>query len=332
MNISKRILILVLVLVFSISLTACADKSAEDDRKVLDKVTVTLDWTPNTNHTGLFVASDKGYYKEEGLEVTIIQPAGGTAEQLVASNEAQFGVSYQEGVTYARANQVPVVSIAAVIQHNTSGFGSLVEKGILSPKDFEGKRYGGWGSPIEDETIKALMETDGGDFSKVEILTTGSVDFFATSEKNADFSWIFYGWDGIAAETKGIALNYIDLASYDEVFDYYTPVIITSEELIENNRELAEKFMRATAKGYQFAIENPEESALILLNNAPELDKELVLASQEWLSERYQAEAEIWGVQKREVWERYTDWLVERELLDEKIDIDQAFNNDFLVK
>jgi len=316
-------LALVIVLLLSAAaLGGCTKKS--------DKVTITLDWTPNTNHTGLYVAKDKGYFAEAGLEVEIIQPAGGTADQLVAANQAQFGVSNQEAVTLARLEDIPVVSIAAVIQHNTSGFASLKSKGIVTPKDFEGKRYGGWGSPIEEATIKALMDKYDADVSKVEILTTGSADFFATSETNADFSWIFYGWDGIAAEIKGVELNYIDLAQVDPVLDYHTPVLITNEESISSNPELVRKFLAAVTKGYEFAIANPDEAAEILLTNAPELDHDLVVASQQWLSDKYQADAPAWGRQKPEVWANYLNWLVTNNLVEKTTDIEKAFTNDFL--
>lgn len=79
----------------------------------------------------------------------IILPGEAGADQLVASGKAEFGVGYQESVTQARVQDVPLVSIAAVIQHNTSGFASPKDKGIAKPEDFEGKSYGGWGSPVE---------------------------------------------------------------------------------------------------------------------------------------------------------------------------------------
>ncbi|MGI6226079.1 MAG: ABC transporter substrate-binding protein [Peptococcales bacterium] len=320
-------LLFIVLLVFS--LAGCA-KEPQKENVDLKKVTITLDWVPNTNHTGLFVAKDKGFYEEAGLDVEIIQPANGTSEQLVGTGKAQFGVAYQEGVTFARLSDVPVVSIAAIIQHNTSGFGSLKEKGIVSPKDFEGKRYGGWGSPIEEATIKSLMDIVGADFSKVEILNTGAADFFVTSEKNADFSWIFFGWDGIAAELKGVELNYIDVAQFDPALDYYTPVLITGEKIIENDPVLVKKFMEATTKGYTFAMENPKDAADILLANAPELDKELVIASQEWLKDKYQADANVWGEQKKSVWENYSKWLYERGLIEKELDVEKAFTNEFL--
>lgn len=296
-----------------------------------EKVTFVLDWTPNTNHTGVYVAVEKGYYAEEGLDVAIIQPSDMGADAMVASGTAQFGVSYQESVTFARAENVPLVSIAAVIQHNTSGFGALKEKNIRSPKDFVGKKYGGWGSPVEEATIRYLMEKAGADPDKVEILSVGTADFFqASSSGQIDFAWIFEGWDGVAAKLKGIEIDYIDLGKTDPVFDYYTPVIVTSEEMIQNNSKLVEAFMRATIKGYRYAMEHPEEAAEIFIKAVPEADPELIRESQKFLADKYQADAPYWGMQKKEVWQRYNDWLYENSFIAEPIDVEKAFTNRFV--
>ncbi|HOK44098.1 MAG TPA: ABC transporter substrate-binding protein [Thermoclostridium caenicola] len=296
-----------------------------------EKVTFVLDWTPNTNHTGVYVAVEKGYYAEEGLDVAIIQPSDMGADAMVASGTAQFGVSYQESVTFARAENVPLVSIAAVIQHNTSGFGALKEKNIKSPKDFVGKKYGGWGSPVEEATIRYLMEKAGADPDKVEILSVGTADFFqASSSGQIDFAWIFEGWDGVAAKLKGIEIDYIDLGKTDPVFDYYTPVIVTSEEMIQNNSKLVEAFMRATIKGYRYAMEHPEEAAEIFIKAVPEADPELIRESQKFLADKYQADAPYWGMQKKEVWQRYNDWLYENGFIAEPIDVEKAFTNRFV--
>src|SRR5690606_5117042 len=126
--------------------------------KSLTKVKVVLDWTPNTNHTGLYVARDKGFFAEQGLDVEIVQPGDAGADQMVAAGAAEFGVSYQESITMARTSGVPLVSVAAVIQHNTSGFASPVGHHITRPRDFEGKRYGGWGAPVEEAVIDSLMK------------------------------------------------------------------------------------------------------------------------------------------------------------------------------
>ena len=295
------------------------------------KVTFVLDWTPNTNHTGVYVALEKGYYAEEGLDVEIIQPSDMGADTMVASGTAQFGVSYQESVTFARAENVPLVSIAAVIQHNTSGFGALKEKNIKGPADFEGKKYGGWGSPIEEATIKYLMEKAGADPTKVEILSIGTADFFqASSSGQIDFAWVFEGWDGVAAKIRGVEMDYIDLGQTDPVFDYYTPVIVTSEDMIQKNSKMVEAFMRATIKGYAFAMEHPEEAAEIFIKAVPEADAELIRESQKYLAGKYQDDAPYWGMQKKEVWQRYTDWLFENGFISESIDVEKAFTNRFV--
>ncbi len=295
------------------------------------KVTVMLDWMPNTNHTGLFVAKDKGFYKEQGLEVEIIQPGeGSTADQLVASGQADFGVSYQESVTQARATGIPLVSIAAVIQHNTSGFASLQSANIKSARDFAGKRYGGWGSPVEEAMLRAVMEKAGGDYSKVKNITLGAADFFKYIGRDADIAWIYYGWDGIEAKRRGLDLNLLMLKDLDPALDFYTPVIVTNEKNITGQQELVKKFMAATVKGYEFAIANPGEAADMLLNNAPELEPGLVKASQEWVSKQYQDDAKRWGEQKQEVWQRYAAWMFERKLIPRMIEPEKAFTNEFL--
>jgi ABC-type nitrate/sulfonate/bicarbonate transport system substrate-binding protein len=150
----KIISILVVISLAIVSFSGCAKKSAssaQSQPQQLKKVTVILDWTPNTNHTGLFVAKDKGYYEQEGLDVNIIQPSADTAAALVAAGKGDFGISFQEEVTYAKTadTPLPIKAIAAVIQHNTSGFASPATKNIKTPKDFEGKTYGGWGAPSE---------------------------------------------------------------------------------------------------------------------------------------------------------------------------------------
>ncbi len=306
------------------------EQSPAPDIRELQPVTVMLDWVPNTNHTGLYVARDKGWYSDEGLQVDIVEPTEGGTTQLVATGKAQFGVSYQEDVTQARASDVPVESIAAVIQHNTSGFASPKDKGITRPCQMENKRYGGWGSPSEEAVLKAVVENDGGDFSKIQILNIGSTDFFTAIERDVDFAWIYYGWTGIEAEQRGLELNFLELRNLEPALDYYTPVLITGEQLIKDNPELVKKFVRATSKGYEYAIKQPDEAARIMLKNVPELNEQLVLASQWYLSPRYQDDAARWGEQNPQVWERYAGWMYQHKLLPKMIDTQNAFTNEFL--
>ncbi|VEF46871.1 NMT1/THI5-like domain-containing protein [Bacillus freudenreichii] len=308
--------------------------SAENAEKEdsLKKVSVVLDWSPNTNHTGLYVAKDQGFFKDEGLDVEIILPGEAGSDQLVASGKSEFGVSYQESITEARVQDVPLVSIGAVIQHNTSGFASPAEKNIKSPKDFEGKAYGGWGAPLEKAVLGSLMETEGADVEKVDIVNMGDSDFFTAVKRDIDFAWIYYAWTGVEAELRGEKINMVYLTDYTDKLDYYTPVISTSEKMIENDPETVKAFMAAVTKGYQFAIDEPEKAADILITAVPDLDPELVKASQKWLSPKYQDDAPRWGEQKAEVWKNYMDWMLGKGLLEKEIDVDKAFTNEFLPK
>ena len=309
---------------------ATGNGSADGADKPLEKVRVVLDWSPNTNHTGLYVARDKGFFAEQGLEVEIVQPGEAGAEQMVASGDAEFGVSYQEAVTLARTNGVPIVSIAAVIQHNTSGFASPADKNIKTPKDFEGKKYGGWGSPVEEAVIDSIMQEDGGDVSRVEFVNVGDTDFFTAVKRDVDFFWIFYGWTGIEAELRGEELNMVYLTDYSEKLDYYTPVLAASEKLIGEKPDLVKAFVAGAAAGYKFAIDNPEEAADVLIAAEPDLNAELVKASQKWLSPKYQDDAPRWGEQKLEVWKNYAEWMAEHGVMEGEFDPEAAFTNEFL--
>ncbi|MNV63074.1 NMT1/THI5 like protein [compost metagenome] len=178
--------------------------------------------------------------------------------------------------------------------------------------------------------MQSVMEVDGGDISKVKLLNIGEADYFTAIKRDIDFAWIFYAWTGIEAELRGEELNMIYLQDYSDKLDYYTPVLVTNEKTIANDSELVKAFMAATSKGYNFAIDNPDEAGEILLKAVPDLDKELVMASQKWLSPKYKDDAPRWGEQKREVWQNYSDWMSEKGLLEKPLDTDKAFTNDFL--
>lgn len=330
----KKLTALAAALIFTTAiLSGCTQKKEEAQQpKALKKITVLLDWVPNTNHTGLYVAKDKGYFKEEGLDVNIVQPSSGGTAALVAAGKGDFGISYQEEVTYSRTakDQVPVKAIAAIIQHNTSGFASPASKNIKSPKDFEGKTYGGWGSPSESAILKAIMEKDGADFSKLKIVDAGSEDFFAATKGSIDFEWIYSGWDAVQAKLKNIPINFIELKKLNSDLDYYTPVIIASDAYLKANPEVAKKFLAAVTKGYQYSMTSPEDAAAILVKNAPETDKALAVESQKYLATQYQADAPRWGEMKASTWDNYTKFLFTRGLIPKDMKASEAFTNEYL--
>ena len=330
----KKIFCAVLALTMLLTLTACGGSVGNSDLK---KVTFVLDWTPNTNHTGLYVALEKGWFEEAGLDVEVVQPPEGGAEMLVGSGKAQFGVSFQDSMAPAiiGENALPITAVAAVIQHNTSGIVSRKGEGMDTPKGLEGKQYATWDSPVELAMMEAVVEADGGDFDKVTLIpSTVTDEVSALQSKSVDAIWIFYAWAGIACEVADLDIDYFAFADIDPVFDYYTPVIVAGNEFLKNEPETAKAFLAALAKGYEFAIQNPKEAADILMKAAPELEsnKELVYASQEYLAEQYTADAAQWGVFDADRWNGFYNWLNDNDLVESDIPENTGFTNDYLPK
>ena len=329
----KRLLALALSLTMLFSLSACGNKAEDGAKGNLKDVTFVLDWTPNTNHTGLYVAQEKGYFAEEGLNVKLIQPPEDGSATLVAAGGADFGIGYQDTIApaWAKKDPLPVTAIAAVLQHNTSGILTPAERLVQRPKDLEGKTYATWDSPIEKAMLKYVVEKDGGDFSKVKLVPATVTDEpSAMRSGQVDALWVYYAAGGVACEVQKVPTNYFDFISFGPVFDYYTPMLIASNRLLEEDPELVKAFLRATSKGYTFAAEHPKEAADILLKLNPELDREYIEKSQEWLSPYYIAEAKKWGVFDRDRWNAFYQWLNEEKLIEMPIADDFGFTNAYL--
>jgi ABC-type nitrate/sulfonate/bicarbonate transport system substrate-binding protein len=324
--IMKKILAAVLCAVLILSLCACTNTentpTDEETNASLTDVTVVLDWTPNTNHSGLYAALENGYYEEEGLNVSIVQPPEDGAEALVASGKAQFGISFQDTMATALTADEPldIVAVAAVVQHNLSGIISRGDKNITSFKDMASHSYATWGNPIEQAIIKSCVEKDGGNFDDVNLVDTYVTDVMTALDTDLiDTVWVYEYWDVIGAKVANYDYNYIDFKDVDPVFDYYTPVIISSGEYLNSNSETAKKFLKATAKGYEFCAANPEEAAEILLNASPELDRSLVEESAKFMSEYYLDENGEWGTIDPERWADFYSWLYSESLTDEDL-------------
>ncbi len=324
----KRIFALILIIALFFMIGGCQKSVAE---KSIANTKVILDYVPNTNHTGIYVALEKGYYHEVGLNVEIIEPTDGATATLIATGKGDFGVSYQEDVTYALTSEepLPIKAIAAIIQHNTSGFASYKNKNIKSVQDFPGKIYAGWGSPAEEAVLKSVMTKFGVSPASIKIITADDAGM-ATLKDKVDLKWIFWAWDGIGAKLQGIDLNYLELRDLDNRLDYYTPVLITNNNLIKENPEKISKFISATKKGYEFAIANPLAAAEILHIYAPDYDLEFLKSSQEYLAEKYSEDSEIWGVMKSSVWDNYSEFMLEQGLISRAISSEVCFTNEFI--
>ena len=299
------------------------------------EITLVLDWTPNTNHSGIYLAIDKGYYADEGLEVSVVQPPDDGAEMLVGSGKAQYGISFQDTLASALVGDyaLPITAIAAVEQHNTSGVISRKGEGITSPKKLEDKKYATWGLAIEQAMMRNVVEADGGNFDKVHMIpTTVTDEASALSSHTFDAIWVYYGWAGIGCNVAGVPTDFWSFRDVNPVFDYYTPVIIGNNDYIQKDPDAVKAFLRATAKGYEEAAEDPQLAAQTLIKCNPELSKseQLVESSQEYLSAEYISDAAKWGVFDASRWNTFFDWLNENDLVDEEIPSDFGFTNAYL--
>lgn len=309
---------------------AAQQQGGSDD---LTPLTVVLDYTPNTNHTGIYVAMDQGYYAERGLAVTVVQPPEDGADALVASGNAQLGISYQDWMAnyLGSADPLPVTAVAALVQHNTSGLMSRAGDGITTPAGLEGKRYGTMDVDTEKAIVRTLVTDEGGDWSQVEVVPANSTDeVTGLSTDQFDAVWCFEGWGGKIAEVQGYPIDYFAIGDINPVFDYYTPVIIANDAFLASDPEAVRAFLEATAEGYAYAIENPDDAAAILVEAAPEIDPELAAASQRFLADQYVADAPRWGAFDAARWNAFYAWMNEQGLTEQPIPLDAGFTNDYL--
>lgn len=307
--------------------------SAKSAPKSARKITFCLDYTPNTNHTGIYVAQAKGYFKDEGLTVKVVQPADGTAEAMIGSGQAQMGVSYQDYIANALSSKNPVAieAVAAIIQHNTSGIMSRKADGITSAKKMEGHTYATWSMPVEQATIKQVMESDGGDFDKLKMVPYEVDDEVAGLKANMfDCVWVYEGWAVQNAKVQHYDVNYFSFVSMDKVFDFYTPVIAANDDFAKKYPDVVKAFVRAAKRGYEYAIKHPKAAGDILLDAAPELSADLVQASAKYLADQYQADAKSWGVIDKSRWDAYFEWLNDKNLVENKLDVNSGWTMDYL--
>ena len=310
-------------------LTACSKQETHTDSANIDFV---LDWSPNTNHTGLYVAQEKGYFKEAGLTVTIKRPPEDSTSDLIINGKAPFGIYFQDSMAKKLEKGAGITAVAAIIEHNTSGIISKQSSNITEPKDLEGRKYGTWNDPVELGMIKKLMESQKANFDKTTLIPNNDSNSITPIENGLfDAAWTYYGWDGIMAQKQGMKTNFFYMKDYVSDFDYYSPVIIANNDYLKDHPSESKKFMEAVRKGYQYAMDHPEESAEILIKNAPELaqEKDFVVESQKYLSKSYASDKDKWGKFDAKRWNNFYAWAKEVGIVKEDLK-DKGFTNDLL--
>ncbi len=316
------------------ALAGCSSqRSSAYPDPALTKVSFVLDYSPNVNHTGIYVAMEKGFFAEEGIEVEVVPVPADGADALIGSGGANMGVSYQDYIAnnLASASPMPYTAVAAIVQHNTSGIMSRAEDGITSARGMADHTYATWNMPIEQATIKQIVEADGGDFSAVKMVPYEVDDEVMGLKANLfDTVWVYEWWAVQNAKLQDYPVNYFSFADMDPVFDYYTPVIAVNDEFAAANPELVRGFLRAAKRGYEFAAESPAEAADIICAAVPELDPELIHTAQEFISPEYIADASSWGEIDSERWARFYAWLNDEGLVERPVDVDAGYTLEYL--
>jgi ABC-type nitrate/sulfonate/bicarbonate transport system substrate-binding protein len=243
-------------------------------------VKVALDWTPNTNHIGLFVARDKGFYRDAGLDVEILPYTDTSAGTLVANHVADFGIDGAIGLMTQRTAGADLVATYAIVQTET---GRLVfnadRDDIRSPRDLDGKTYGGFGSAWENALIGSLIRHDGGK-GEFETVTLGTSAYQALANGSVDFTLEVYTWEGVQAELEGVKQRAFRYADYG-VPDEHTTLLASSQAFLNEKPDLARAFLQATRKGYDFAVDHPDDAVdlMIAANSDALTNRALVEAS-----------------------------------------------------
>lgn len=301
-----------------------------------------LDWTPNTNHLGLFVARANGWYDEAGIELQLLPYSGATPETLMAAGQADCGISFQDALTFAAAAGAPIVSVMAILQHAASEIAVLADGPILRPRDLDGRVYAGFGYPNEEPTVRFVIEADGGRGEFQTVALADSAAYEALYAGRADFVISFSAWEGVEARLRGIDLRTFAFTDYGFP-DFYQVVLACSREILEREPDAIRHFLAATVRGFEAAQADPDGAARILVDENPgifEANPELPRESARFLVEGgYLVDSEgLVGRQTLGQWSGYSGFLFDQGLLADPEgrplaappDYGALFTNDFL--
>ncbi len=306
-------------------------------------IRLALDWTPNTNHTGFYVALARGLYKKAGLAVEIIIPEEDnyqlTPAKRVATGQAELAITPSESIISFQTNGVPLVAVAAVLARDASAIVTLKQSGIDRPQKLDGKVYASYGARYEDDIIRQMIQNDGGRGQFIS-RQPARLDIWQTLLTNeADATWIFLPWEGVQADLKGIDLNQFLLDDFEIPYGY-SPVLTANRDWAGDHADEMRRFMEATSAGFRFAVEDPDEAARLLMETAkhPTLKNRNFVEQSQLLASSYYLDGDgQWGFMHKGVWASFANWLTRNHLvadnegeLIQRIDANDLFTNEFL--
>ena len=300
-------------------------------RAASTKASLALDWYPNADHAGLMLAQQRGYFAAAGIDLNIYTPSDATTVlQTVGAGKDDFGISYQTDVLLARAQGVPVVSIAALVQHPLVVIMSLAEKKILRPGDLVGKAVGYPGIASQEAFLATMLETDAAKLSDVELINvdfnlipamlSGQVDAVMGAFRNVEI---------VIAEQEGHAVNAMPVEKWG-VPDYYELVLVASEETAAKRADFVAAFLGAVQRGFDDAISDPGAALDALVAASPEIDKNVATKGIEFLIPDWRGASPVFGAQQPRRWADFANWMKSRALIPSDLDANAAFATNLL--
>ncbi|MEO1714904.1 MAG: ABC transporter substrate-binding protein [Bacteroidota bacterium] len=301
----------------------------------MDTIKLALDWTPNINHIGFFVAKNRGYYEKQGLRVEITDPSDNdyqlTPAKKVELGQADLALCPMESVISYRTKSQPfdMQAIAAILQDDLSAIAVLESSPVQCPSDLDGKVYASYGARYEDAIVKQMVKNAGG-AGELQLTYPAKLGIWNTLvEKASDATWIFLNWEGVEAKFHGLKLRHFRMHDFEIPYSY-SPVLVGSASRLANKADVIERFLIATREGYLYCDKVPVVASAILRAALPTADQKIdVDATLEATAEAFGTQ-ETWGQMDPEKVEQFLAWLKEHNLEQEELKVSDLINNDYL--
>jgi ABC-type nitrate/sulfonate/bicarbonate transport system substrate-binding protein len=307
-----------------------------DPTPTTDKQTlrIALDWTPNTIHTGLFIAQHLGLYSSAGLDVHLLPPdpayATTPAKQLEAGT-ADLAICPSEScIAYAENGRMQLQAIYAILQRNAS---AIYSRDLARLGDLGRKVYGSYNARFEDAIVRAAVERDGGKGEEVRVeREKGRLGLFEAARKGeVDATWVFVPWEGVEAELEGVEGKYFRLEEYGIPYGY-SPVIARKAGGGEGevSGEVLRRFVEATRQAYEIVSKDARAGVEALKPFCrPERSEEFLMKSQERINEFYGDGSGRLGTMSEAKWWTWIQWLEEQKMLEAgAVKVDSIFTNE----
>lgn len=293
----------------------------------MEKISVVLDWFPNTNHTGFLIAEKKGYFKEEGLEVII----HGEVHGVMNVGEADVIVAPEPAFLLGMEQGNKITAVATLTQKCDSGIVSLKESGITSPAKLQGKRLTHWTPCWFHGVVGDSVRDDGGVYEKVQLVQKDVGDIVSTLGNDADATWVYENWEVQELLHAGKEINYFAFADVNPLWDFCAPSVAATHTFIEKRPEVLRAFLRALERGYIDAAKEPEASVLLVKDKLPaNVSDAMLIDSQKHLTTYFLDETGHWGYINPKRWEPFADWMLEKGFIKQRKTTE--YTNEFLPK